>query len=450
MNVEILVAAIAILMYGLVIAFQTKKVWFSLGAALLIIILATIIPDAIFPLPEDIMALEGEFHVHTYALIHSFTEVINWNVILIYLGSMMIASMFIYSKMPAKIADGIINGSGNICFAMAAILAMTGIISIFVENVAAVLVMAPIALAICKKLEMNPTKFLIGLAVMSNLEGTATLIGDPPSMIFANYAKFSFNDFFVHHGKMSIFFIVQAGMLAGFVFFYMCFSKLRRKKVTVETESIVSWVPFGIFVFMVVGLSLMSFFNHRTVYASGILVLGLGIISLLWYRFFQHKSTAETMMVAGKLDWETIFFLIGVFVVVGAVKEAGLLSSLASMLAGVTKGSVAGGFALMILISVAVSAFVDNVPFIIAMLPVASSMASAMETNSELYMFAVLIGSCLGGNVTPFGASANVVATGILKQEGHPVRFSGWLKVGLPFTVVTTLVSAFLLWSVWA
>ena len=139
---------------------------------------------------------------------------------MIYLGSMTIAALFLYSNVPARIADGIINNSKNTGIAIVLILAMTGIISIFVENVATVLVMAPIALALCKKLKMNPTYFMIGLAVMSNLEGTATLVGDPPSMIFAAYAGYNFNDFFVHQGTLSIFFIIQAGLIVGCIYFY--------------------------------------------------------------------------------------------------------------------------------------------------------------------------------------------------------------------------------------
>src|SRR5574344_2217590 len=258
-NLKWIVLAIAVLMYLLVIIFQDKKVWFTSIAACLVIILGMIFPAGVFNLPEDILASVSSLPSHLYAFTHSFCDIVNWNVLMIYLGSMVIAALFIYSKVPARIADNIVVRSKSTGFAIIAILAMTGIISIFVENVATVLVMAPIALALCKKLKLNPTYFMIGLAVMSNLEGTATLVGDPPSMIFASYAGYTFNDFFVSSGRLSIFFIVQAGMLAGCIFFYAYFARHNQKKVEVERERVITWYPAVLLVTMIVGLAGLSF-----------------------------------------------------------------------------------------------------------------------------------------------------------------------------------------------
>lgn len=441
-----IILAIAVLMYIFVIAFQDKKVIFTSGAALLVIILGIIFPGVIFKLPENI----SSFGSRSYALTHSLFEIINWNVILIYLGSMTIAALFLYSNVPARIADGIINNSRNTGIAIVMILAMTGIISIFVENVATVLVMAPIALALCKKLKMNPTYFMIGLAVMSNLEGTATLVGDPPSMIFASYAGYNFNDFFFHNGKLSIFFLIQAGLLTGCIYFYCFFAKAGKNKIEVEKTKVISWVPFIILLVMIFGLAAISFIPTDFPYLSGLFVLGLGIISVLWYVLSQKKNGAEVWELIKGLDWETIFFLLGIFVVVGGIQEVGLLEEFALLLAKICGGSKLLGFFVILLVSVLISGFVDNVPYIIAMLPVAGSMALAMNLDKELFMFALLIGSCLGGNLTPFGASANVVSMGIVKKEGYPMNFSGWLKVAVPFTVLTTGVAALCLWLIWA
>ena len=201
-------------MYALVIVFQDKKVFWSLGAAAIAIVLGTLFPAEIF---------EGSGRL--FALRHSLGKLISWNVLMIYVGSMIIAALFIYSKAPSRVADSIIKFSPSTGIAIVLILAMTGIISIFVENVATVLVMAPIALALCKKLKLNPANFMMGLAVMSNLEGTATLVGDPPSMIFASFAGYTFNDFFLHDGRISIFFFIQMGLLVGCVFFYFIFKR---------------------------------------------------------------------------------------------------------------------------------------------------------------------------------------------------------------------------------
>ena len=444
------VLAIAVIMYLLVIVFQDKKVWFTSISAALVILLGMIFPDAVFKLPEDVLASTSSVPQHFYALTHSFADVINWNVLLIYLGSMTIAALFLYSKVPSRIADNIVSRSKSTGFAIIAILAMTGIISIFVENVATVLVMAPIALALCKKLKINPTLFMIGLAVMSNLEGTATLVGDPPSMIFASYAGYTFNDFFIHAGRLSIFFIVQTGMLAGCIFFYYYFARSSKDKIAVDREPVISWFPFILLIAMIVGLAGISFIHTSFAYASGLYVLALGVVGVLWYHYSQKKTLEETRELVKGLDWETIFFLIGIFIVIGAIQEAGLLDDFAHFLAGITGGSRLAGFIIVLVVSILISGFVDNVPYIIAMLPVAAGMAEAMNINPELYMFALLIGSCLGGNLTPFGASANIVAMGILKKEGCPMKFSGWLKVGVPFTLITTGAAAVVLWLLWA
>ena len=445
-----IILGIAILMYALVIAFQDKKVIFTSLAGVIVIALGMMYPGSIFILPEDVIALDTAKALHTHALVHSIEDIINWNVLLIYLGSMTIASLFIYSRVPARIADAIVNNSKNTGLAMVAILAMTGIISIFVENVATVLVMAPIALALSKKLKINPTYFMMGLAVMSNLEGTATLVGDPPSMIFASYAGYNFMDFFVHSGKLSIFFVIQAGLLSGCVFFYFFFAKNAKNKVEVDKEEVLSWFPLVLLLVMIFGLAGISFIHTSFEYLSGTFVFGLGLIGLIWFKAFQKKSFKDTWQVIKELDWETIFFLIGIFVVIGGIRETGLLDDLALLLAGWTHGSKILGFIIILAVSTVISGFVDNVPYIIAMLPVAGSMAATMGINSELYLFALLVGSCLGGNLTPYGASANVVSMGILKKEGYPMKVSGWLKTGVPFTVITTVVSALVLWLIWA
>ena len=426
--------------------FRKRK--YGLLAAAAVILLGIILPGQIFPIEG--VANSSALYLRSYALTHSIGEIINWNVILIYLGSMTIAALFLYSNVPARIADSIINSSKNTGFAIVLILAMTGIISIFVENVATVLVMAPIALALCKKLKMNPTYFMIGLAVMSNLEGTATLVGDPPSMIFAAYAGYNFNDFFVHAGKLSIFFIIQAGLLVGCVYFYCFFAKIGKEKIQVEKTNVISWVPFIILLAMIFGLATVSFIPVELPYLSGLLVLALGIISLLWFHFSQKKTMKDVWELVKGLDWETIFFLLGIFVVVGAIQEIGLLEDFALLLAKMCGGSELLAYIVILAVSVIISGFVDNVPYIIDMLPVAGSMAVTMGIDKELLMFALLIGSCLGGNLTPFGASANVVSMGIVKKEGYPMKFSGWLKVAVPFTVLTTGVAALVLWLLWA
>ena len=417
-----IVLVAAVLMYGFIIVFPERKSWASLGAAVLMLIVRALTP------------IEALGHI-------------NWIVLMIFVGSLVLADLFIYSRVPAAIADTIVLHSPSDGFAIVAVLIMTGIISAFVENVATVLVMAPIALAFCQKLKLSPKMFMVGLAVMANLQGTATLVGDPPSMIFADFSGFNFNNFFFYQGRPSIFFAVQIGMIAGAIFFYCFFAKAGKEKAQIEKEKIVSIVPSILLILMIVGLAAFSFIFDGLTLASGILVVALGVIGFIW--FAPREGITKSWEMMKGLDWDTVLFLVGIFVVIGAVAETGLLEEFAVFLSHIVGSNVLLGFLLIIAVSVVISGFVDNVPYIIAMLPVATTLARELSLKPELYMFALLIGSCLGGNLTPFGASANVVAVGILRKQDVSMNFGQWLKIGVPFTLITTAASAIFLWLVW-
>jgi Na+/H+ antiporter NhaD/arsenite permease-like protein len=420
-----IVLALTVLMYVGIILFPNVKSYITLGTAIVMMLLGVV------------------------GFQEAMTTMVNWNILMIFVGSLVIAELFIYSRMPARIADNIIDSSPSVGLAIVAILMMTGFISAFVENVATVLVMAPIALALSKKLKMNPTLFMVGLAVMANLQGTATLVGDPPSMIFADYANYSFNDFFIYQGKLSIFFAVQVGMLVGALFFYAFFKKAGTGKIEIEREEIKSYFPTILLILMIAGLALASWLHSGVSLTAGLIVVALAFVGILWYRLIRRESREVTLSMIKELDWDTVLFLIGIFIVVGAVTKVGLLEAFAALLQQFIGNNVLLGFVVIVVVSIAISGFVDNVPYIVVMLPVAKSLAAALSLKPELYMFALLIGSCMGGNLTPFGASANVVSVGILKKEGYPMKFSDWLKIGLPFTLLTTGAASLFIWFVW-
>ncbi len=413
-------------MYALIIAFPQRKAYASLAAAAILMV-AGAVPVGV-----------------------AVTELVNWNVLLIYVGSLMLAELFIYSRVPAFLADKIMERSPTIGIGIVVILMLTGFISAFVENVATVLVMAPIVLEITKKLKVSAAPFMIGLAVMANLQGTATLIGDPPSMIFANYAGYSFNDFFIYSGKLSIFFSVQAGAVVGALYFYARFKKFNKDKIDLPNEKIVSMVPTYLLLSMILGLALISYVSTGGIHASsGLFCLILGLIGLAWVYFVRKEKLPFISSLIKGLDWETIAFLVGIFIVIGGITMTGVLDDFAKILGNFIGGNVILGFVIIVVASVILSGFIDNVPYIIAMLPVAASLATSMGIKPELFMFGLLIGSCLGGNLTPFGASANVVAIGLSKKAGYQVSFLDWLKLAGPFTVLTTLGSALVTYFIW-
>lgn len=371
---------------------------------------------------------------------------VNWNVIGIFVGTLALAEIFSYSRMPAYLAERLVNLAGRTSWAILFICALTSFISAFVENVATVLIIAPIALSLAKKLKISPVLPIIAIAISSNLQGTATLIGDPPSMLLAGFAKMTFNDFFIYHGNPGIFFAVQIGAVASFIVLYLFFRR-QDERISLESrERVITWIPTILLIIFIVCLAFSSFIDPEFLFLAGVISMSFGLISLLWYIW---AAKGDGVKFVKSLDWNTTLFLIGVFIVVDSLTETGWLVSIANALAALAGNNVLLVFLLIISISTLVSAFVDNVPYLVAMIPVAQLLAADLGVNQPLILFGLLIGSCLGGNITPIGASANIVGMGILRREGHVIPFRTFVKLGLPFTLAAVSSAAVFLWLVW-
>jgi len=423
---KIISIAVAILAYILIIIFSSKKSYISILFALLLILL-------------KILTLKE--------VIYNY---INWNVLLIYISTLILAELFIYSKMPSYLADRMVKRAGSSALAMLYICILTGFISAFVENVATVLVIAPIAFEICKRLKISPVNLLIAIAISSNLQGTATLVGDPPSMIFAAFLKLNFNDFFIYKSKPSIFFAVQIGAISSFFFLYFLFKNLRKKIKITKKEKIISFVPTYLLILMIISLAFISFFDKGFTIKNGIACAIIAIIGILWFIIFEKKDKKELIEIGKKLDYDTIIFLIGIFIIMGAISKTGVLIGFANFIKSIIGNNPIIAYITIIFFSVIISGFVDNVPFIIVMLPVVDKIGKDMGINPELLMFGMLIGTCLGGNITPFGASANIVSVGLLKRKNYKVDFLEFVKIGLPFTLIATSISGLFVWLIWS
>ena len=371
---------------------------------------------------------------------------VNWNVMGIFVGTLILADIFMESRVPAYLAEIIVGRAKNTAWAILFICLLTGFISAFVENVATVLIVAPLALSLAKKLKINPTKMMIAIAVSSNLQGTATLIGDPPSMLLGGFAKMNFGDFFFYKGRPSIFFAVELGAFVSFFVLYFIFRKHKEKTQIVPVEKVKSWVPAILLVSLVVLLALSSFLDTGFSYLAGQICLGFGIVALAWEKFVNKTSIVSGMK---KLDWDTTFFLLGIFIIVGGISLTGWMGALADYLANLVGANIFLGYTAIVFLSVILSAFIDNVPFLAAMLPVAIIMANKLQVNPSLFLFGLLIGASLGGNITPIGASANIVACGLLKKEGYPVKFGNFMKIGIPFTLAAVGASYLFIWFIW-
>lgn len=371
---------------------------------------------------------------------------INWNVMGIFVGTLVLAEAFIESKAPAYFAEAIVNKAPNTAWALLSICVLTSFLSLFIENVATVLIVAPIALSLAKKLKIVPVNMMIGIAVCSNLQGTATLIGDPPSMLLGGFAKMTFMDFFFYEGRPSIFFAVELGALASFIVLYFVFRKHKERQELVAVEEVKSWLPTAMLVVLVLALAVSSYFDTGFSYAAGVICMVFGVAALVWHATVNRGSVRATVK---GLDWDTTVFLIAIFVIVGSLTDEGWTDTMAAWLARHVGDNVFVGYTLLVLIAVIFSAFIDNVPFLAAMLPVAHRLAEEVGVSPQLFMFGILIGASLGGNITPVGASANIVATGLARREGHVASLAQWFKISIPFTVAAVLPAYLFLWFVW-
>ena len=424
MNI-VLVAGITVLAYALISVFSNKKAWISLGAAALLIIIGAA------------------------PFVEALRDYINWNVLAIYVGSLILAELFIYSRVPAVIAEWIANKSPSAAIAIALIALFAGLVSAFVENVATVLVVAPIAIEISRKVKVPLGPVMVLLAVNANLQGTATLVGDPPSMLFAGAAGFSFNDFFFYNGKPSIFFFVEFGAIIGAAYSFFVLRKHTHKEPVPRDSRVISWVPLLLLTAMVAGLAVNSIYETGVGARAGMICLLAALLGQVWFVLFRKEKLSEAMRIMRQLDWETLFFLVGIFIMLGALNRSGAIGVLANGMQSAFGSNVLAIYVFLVVVSVLVSGFVDNVPYIALMLPLIADVSSRLGVEPTVLYFGLLIGACLGGNVTPFGASANIVAMGLAKKNGDNMDFSGFVRIGAPFTFVTTALTATAVWLVW-
>ena len=346
-NPEIVAIVVFLLAYILFVVFPERRTLVAISGAVLLVILQTVTPKEAF-------------------------WAINWNVMGIFVGTLVIADIFMESRVPAYLAEKIVNRSPSTLWSILWICIMTSFISAFVENVATVLIMSPIAFALARKLKINPTVILISIAICSNLQGTATLIGDPPSMLLGGFAKMNFLDFFFYKGKPSIFFAVQAGALVSFIVLYFVFRKHREKVIIVAVEKVRSWVPTIILVSLIFSLAGSSLMDTGFSYLAGIICVVFGAVALLWEKLVNQRSILHGLK---KLDWETTFFLLGIFIIVGSITATGWIEKVSVSLSGIIGTNIFAGYTLLVLVSMVLSAFIDNVPFLVAMLPVAVSIS---------------------------------------------------------------------------
>lgn len=416
---------IFLLMYGAMLAFSKQRVYFALGAAFLMVLFG-IVPAS------DIL------------------KSVDWNVIMMILGTMGIVSLFIESGMPARLADLILTKSPDVCTAIVSLALFAGVISAFVDNVATVLMVAPVGIAVCRKMRINPVPVVISIAVSSNLQGAATLVGDTTSILLGGYAHMSFIDFIWWKGRPSIFWAVELGAFGTVFILRRIFRDQKKPVESCEITKVTDHVP-GIMLFaVVISLIIASFFNIPYVNGikNGLICMSLCIIDV-FRSCVKDKSPAPLKLVLKEIDVNTIGMLCGLFVVIEGISRAGIIDAIAGWFSSIGEGNIFLLYTVIVFASVILSAFIDNIPYVAAMLPVVEGIALKTGTDPTVLYFGLLSGATLGGNITPFGASANVTGIGILRKEGYEVSNKDFFKIGVPFTLTAVLIGYVLIWLIW-
>lgn len=313
---------------------------------------------------------------------------------------------------------------------------ITAILSAFLDNVTTVLLIGPMTLAITNMLKINPIPFFMTQIMASNIGGTATLIGDPPNIMIGSAAGLSFVDFIANTGVAVVFVLVAT---------LLCFYFIYGRKLRVEPQAMEA----------IHGLDAEKAIKDRPLLIKSVVVIVLVVLGFIFHAQLGLESctialtAAAVMLLIGHQDieevitgveWTTILFFTGLFVVVGGLQETGIIQVLANGLMDLTKGHMTITILLILWVSAIVSSFLDNIPFVATLIPLILTMQSNGVDVTPLW-WAVSLGACLGGNGTLIGASANVVLSGISTRHGFPITFASYFKVGFPMMLVSVAIS---------
>ena len=373
---------------------------------------------------------------------------VDWNVILMLFGTLLLVDYFIESKMPNRIADKILNLSPNVMWVTILMSLFSGIISAFIDNVATLLMVAPVGLAVCKKLKINPVSMIVSIAVSSNLQGAATLVGDTASIMLGAYAQMDFNDFFWMNGKPGIFFAVELGALMTIPIMMILFRKDKKPISAGEITRVEDYVPTIMMVLHVVLLMIASFISEKPEITNGMICLICSLAGIIW-EYAKDHDFGRIKKVVQNIDYDTVLLLTGLFIVIGGVTNLGLVDDLAVTVVKAGGDSIFVMFSLVVFGSVLISAFIDNIPYVATMLPVIQGVTAALGIEPYLLYFGLLSGATLGGNITPVGASCNIAGIGLLRKEGYEVSFKDFTRIGVPFTFTAVFAAYGFLWFFW-
>ena len=371
------------------------------------------------------------------------------NVLLMIGGTMGLVRLFIDSHMPDRMAEWLMERVPNVQWAAVCLSLFAGIISAFVDNVATVLMVAPVAIAVCRKLDTNPVPFIISIAVSSNLQGAATLVGDTTAIMLGSALDMSFADFFWYQGRPSMFFVVELGAVLSALIVWFLFRKEKKPIHFLGARTkVTDFVP-TVLLLGTIGLLICASFAPENwnlpaetngLICCSVLAVGLAINVCT-------KRTPEALLGPLKaIDFETLGLLVGLFLMIGGITHEGVIDALARLLVKLGGGSLFLMYTIIVWASVLISAFIDNIPYVATMIPVIAGIAAEMGVDATALYFGLLSGETLGGNCTPIGASANIAGIGILRRENYQVANRDFFRIGIPFTFAAIVPAYILIW----
>ncbi|MFH1382718.1 MAG: SLC13 family permease [Chloroflexota bacterium] len=311
---------------------------------------------------------------------------------------------------------------------------LSGFLSMFIDSITVMLFLASVTIEIARLLKFDPVPVIIAEIFASNTGGSATMSGDPPNIIIGTSLGYTFTDFLVNTGP-----IAWMGMIVAVVFFYLVFRKPLAASQQAAGISAATYpqpreaiTNTGLFM-LHTGIFLLIIILLVTHAQTGISVALIGVIAAALTLLAVHKDTPHILKL---IDWRTLLFFIGLFVTVGGLEETGVLKILAGQIGTISGGNLTTIMAIILWVSAFASAIVDNIPFAATMVPVISQLSQTLGLNLHPMAWSLALGTDIGGNATPIGASANVVGTAISEREGHPISWGRYLKYALPATII--------------
>ncbi|MBM3139812.1 MAG: ArsB/NhaD family transporter [Chloroflexi bacterium] len=373
-------------------------------------------------------------------------EAIDLNVIFLLAGMMIIANTMASTGVFQWLAIRAAKVAGGSPFGVLVILcAVTATFSAFLDNVTTVVLIAPVALVVARALEVRPEPGLVAIALASNIGGTSTLIGDPPNILIASHANIDFMTFLVHVGPAAVLSLVAFLVVLALVARWRepTNETQRRRIMSMDDQGLITdlrllRISVAVLAATIVGFLLQGVLGYEP---AAIALMG-GVLILLITRNDPHHELMQ-------VEWTTLFFFIGLFIVVGGLEHTGVLQDVGRSAVELTRGSVEASTFLVLWMSALLSGVVDNIPYTATMLPVLDELNRSLNQAGHprnITWWALTLGADLGGNLTVIGASANVLVANIAERSGHPISFAEFFRWGLATTIGTVVISSAYLW----